>query len=390
MTTEETALAHILAAIAPLSAEAVPLAEADGRYVAQEIRAHIPLPGFDNSAMDGYAVRAAEAGAGALLRLAGEQPAGASLGLALGAGEAIRIFTGAPLPAGADAVVMQEDTRVDAATVEISGGVEPGENIRRAGSDLCAGQSLVATGEPLTPPRIGVLASQGFAQIAVARRPRVAILATGDELAGPGEPLAPGRIHESNTAMLAALIRRAGALVTLLGIAPDEPARLRESLRAGLHYDALVVCGGVSVGARDFVKQELAALGVALDLWRVAIKPGKPFAFGRAAGCSVFGLPGNPVSAFVTALCFVRPAILKMQGALETSLPAATALAAADLANPGDRPHYLRGWLADGKFTPAGRQESHALFGLSQSNAIVLLAPGTALHAGDGVTALLF
>lgn len=388
MIAEELALAQILAATEPLGAETQPLSASRDRFAAVDVWGRLPLPLFDNSAMDGYALRATDCLPGAKLRRVGEQPAGADQALILRAGEAIRIFTGAPLPTGADAVLMQEDARADSEVVTVEAAVEPGENIRRRGSDLAAGQKIVTRGDRLTPQLASLLAAQGIAELAVGRRPRVAILSTGDELIPPGQPLQPGQIYESNAILLALLVEAAGGSVVNLGIAPDEPEALRAKIADGMQHDALVISGGISVGERDLVKSELRNLGAAVDLWRVAIKPGKPFLFGRREACKIFGLPGNPVSSLVTFACFVRPALLKMAGARDTTAPTQAAVTRVDLSNAGDRPHYLRGQWRAGEFAPFGRQESHALFGLSQSNALVRIAPGERVAAGATVQVL--
>lgn len=385
MITEDEALAQILQAVEPLDGEMVPLASARDRFAAGRVVARFPLPVFDNSAMDGYAVRAAEGAPGARLRIAHVQPAGEDRSLALRPGEAIRIFTGAPLPAGADAVVMQEEVRVDGGAILLHESVAAGEHIRRRGSDLAAGQSLLETGARITPQLASLLASQGIATVGVGRAPSVAILSTGDELTEPGPPLEPGRIYESNGVMLEMLAAALGARVAALGTVRDEPPLLRARLAAGLQHDALIVSGGVSVGERDLVKNELKNLGVELALWRVAIKPGKPFLFGCLGKTRVFGLPGNPVSSFVTFFCFVRPALLKMSGAANLRPAAHRAALAGAVSNPGERPHYLRGKWSSEKFAPFGRQESHALFGLSQSNGLVRLAPGEMRAEGETV-----
>lgn len=387
MISEEEALAKILAATVPLDAEAVDLLVACGRFSAGDLFAAQPLPGFDNSAMDGYAVRAGDCTAAARLRITGEQPAGLDLSLTVGAGECVRIFTGAPMPRGATAVIMQEDVRVEDGCILIRENAESGEFIRHRGCDLTAGQRILEKGERITAQSLALLASQGWGEVQAGRAPRVAILSTGDELVAPGQPPASGQIYESNGLLLAALVHQTGASTERLGIAPDEPGVLRNLLQRGLQADALIVSGGVSVGERDLVKAELAALGAHLDLWRVAIKPGKPFVFGQHGGCKIFGLPGNPVSAFVTFLQFVRPALLKMMGARDLALPSRMAATAGALSNSGDRPHYLRGKLEAETFFPVGLQQSHALFGLSRSNALVRVAPGENFAAGALVRA---
>ena len=401
--TEDETRARILAGIDPLPAAAVPLRRAHGRFAARAGIASVPLPAFDNSSMDGYALALPAADrplpTGTRLRVEGEQPAGPDLGLRVVPGQAVRIFTGGPVPSGTGAVVMQEDVTRTGDEIVLNEPVIPGENIRRAGGDLARGQRLFDAGEKLTAPRLALLASQGQADIAVARPPRVAVLATGDELRRAGEPLGPGEIYESNGTLLAVLAASLGAEVTVLPPARDEPADLDARLATGLSgHDALVIAGGVSVGERDLVKARLAAAGVRLDLWRVAVQPGKPFLYGRAPstetdqpGTHVFGLPGNPVSTFVTFLLFVRPALLKLMGAPDAALPlpACPATAAVQLVNRGNRPHYLRGVLdpASGAFAPVGRQESHALFALSRSDALVRVEPGQTVPAGAPVRA---
>ena len=388
MTSEADALAAVLAKVAALPARKVGLIDSLGQFAARDLLAQRPLPAFDNSAMDGYAVQADSCRAGASLRVVGEQPAGADRGLTIGAGEAIRIFTGAPMPAGSDAVIMQEDVTRQDDTIVVQCAAEPGEFIRRRGSDLAEGQKILARGEPVTAQTLALLASQGIAEIAVGGVPRVAIVSTGDELIQPGSTPQPGQIFESNAIMLQALTLNARAAVALVEHCPDDREQLTGIFRRGLQNDALIVSGGVSVGDHDFVKPALRTLGAEIDLWRVAIKPGKPFLFGRAANCCIFGLPGNPVSAFVTFLKFVRPALRKMSGAAEGSLGLHTVPAqlANEVSNRGDRPHYLRGRLQDGIFTVTGRQESHALFGLSRANALLRAAPGSQFAAGATVS----
>lgn len=388
MTSETEALAAVLAKIPVLPAGPVPLIESLGRFSAQDLWARRALPPFDNSAMDGYAVQAESCRAGARLRVIGGQPAGADRGLTMGAGEAIRIFTGAPLPAGADAVIMQEDVTREGDAIVARCDAGRGEFIRRQGSDLAEGQKILARGEPIFAQTVGLLASQGMAEVEVGAIPGVAIVSTGDELARLGETPLPGQIFESNSVMLQALALGAGANVAMVEHAPDALERLTETLRRGLESDVLIVSGGVSVGDHDLVKPALGALGAEIALWRVAIKPGKPFLFGHAKGCFIFGLPGNPVSAFVTFLKFVRPALRKMAGATDENLGLreVSAQLAGSVSNDGDRAHYFRGILRAGVFTLSGRQESHALFGLSQANALLRLAPSIQLAQGAAVT----
>jgi molybdopterin molybdotransferase len=387
MTTEEDARSVVLAKVKPLRNEKVKLLDSLGRFAGQEIFASRLLPAFDNSAMDGYAVQAQSCGEGAILRVIGEQPAGADRRLTIKAGEAIRIFTGAPLPKGANAVIMQEDVRREGDTIVAQCAAEPGEFIRRAGCDLVVGQKILARGERVTPQLLALIASQGMEEVEVGARPRVAIVSTGDELARPGAIPEPGQIFESNSIMLHALTLRAGAEVAFVEHCPDELETMTNLFRRGLTNDALIVSGGVSVGEHDLVKPALRALGAELDLWRVAIKPGKPFLFARAEESLVFGLPGNPVSAFVTFLKLVRPALLKWSGAADhlLDLPRISARLTSELVNEDRRPHYLRGRLEDGAFTPTGRQESHALYGLSRANALLRVDAGRKFSAGENV-----
>lgn len=384
MISESEALAAVLAKVMPRPKCTRPLFDSLGRFAAQDVFAGRPLPPFDNSAMDGYAVQANSCRSGARLSVIGEQPAGADRGLTIGPGEAIRIFTGAPLPAGADAVVMQEDVRREGATIVAQCDAEPDEFIRRAGADLAVGQKILTRGEKVAPQTVAILAAQGLSQVTVGDVPRVAIVSTGDELAQPGKTPRSGEIFESNSLMLHALALGVGAEVTRREHSPDNLERMIKIFRAGLESDALIVSGGVSVGDHDFVKPALRELGAATDVWRVAIKPGKPFLFGRAGKCCIFGLPGNPVSAFVTFLKFVRPALLKMSGASDDNLDLSKVPArlASEVENDGNRPHYLRGRLQNGVFTVTGRQESHALFGLSRANALLRVASGVKFATG--------
>jgi molybdopterin molybdotransferase len=268
--------------------------------------------------------------------------------------------------------------------------VFPGENVRRAGDDLSTGQKICTAGTALQAPQLALLASQGVPRIQVHRRPDVAIIATGNELRTPGDVLGPGEIFESNRVMLADLVRRAGAMPHPLPIVPDLPEKHDDAFRQAQRRDVIVVAGGVSVGEKDLVKASLRKLGGSVDLWRVAVRPGKPFMFGKLGPAPVFGLPGNPVSAFVTFLLFVRPALLKMGGYARWQDPRIHAEAGEELRNPGDRPHYLRVCLRDGVVRLTGRQESHALFSLARANALARLEPGQVVPAGNGVPVIRF
>jgi len=388
--TEDQALARILESVWPLPARSVSLNEARERFAARDVLARVALPVFDNSAMDGYAVVASACTEGKSQRVIGEQPAGIDRGLRIEAGEAVRIFTGAPIPAGADAVVMQEDVRAEGSEIFVNTTVEPGEFIRRRGCDLTEGQKILEAGACIRPQTLALMASQGFADIEIGGAVRATIVSTGDELVPPGGTLGPGQIFESNSVLLRALLEKYGVAEAEILHCPDDASSIEAALRKGLEGDVVIVIGGVSVGAHDLVKPALNAVGAQTDLWRVLVKPGKPFLFGRAGQCSIFGLPGNPVSAFVTFLLFVRPAILRLMGAADhqLSLPQTDAILADELANDGDRPHYVRGQLAAGRFSPVGRQESHALYGLSRANALLRLPAGETFRSGDRIPVL--
>ncbi|MBV8898961.1 MAG: molybdopterin molybdotransferase MoeA [Verrucomicrobia bacterium] len=389
--TEPEALARILEAVsATLETEICELWTASDRVIAADVYATVPLPRFDNSSMDGYAVRAVEAVEGARLAVRRTQAAGPAAGHELMPGEAIRIFTGAPIPARADAVVMQEECDRSGDAIVVRARVLPGENVRRAGEDLSAGQKICTAGTALQSPQLALLASQGVSRVEVRRRPDVAIIATGNELRSPGEALGPGEIFESNRVMLADLVHRAGAEPHPLPVVPDLPEVHEEAFLQAQRKDAIVVAGGVSVGEKDLVKASLRRLGGNVDLWRVAVRPGKPFMFGKLGSVPVFGLPGNPVSAFVTFLLFVRPALLKLGGRTRFQNPRIQAEAGEELRNSGDRPHYLRVCLRDGVVRLTGRQESHALFGLAQANALARLEPGQVVLAGNRVPVIRF
>jgi len=392
MITQEEAVARILSHMRPLPARSVELADALDCFAARDISAALSLPLFDNSSMDGYAVVATSCKVGARLRLVGEQPAGVDRELSINPGEAIRILTGAPMPAGADAVVMQEETRIDGEHVVLTEEVEPGENVRRRGGDVAEGQKLIEAGDQIGPQMLALLAAQGIGSLEVGGRVRAAIISTGDELIPPGATLRPGLIYDSNSVLLQALLTESNVSVASIARCADDAQAIEAAIRAATACDVMIITGGVSVGARDLVKPALTAIGATLDLWRVAVKPGKPFLFGHAGRCAIFGLPGNLVSAFVTFLLFVRPALLRLKGAKEAALGLSEipARLGAAVANDSERAHYMRGRLSSGTFSIAGCQESHAVFGLSRSNALLRVRPGEQIAAGAEVTALIW
>jgi molybdopterin molybdotransferase len=394
---EEEARRRILETVSPLEERTVPVTGAVDCFAAGDYFARLPLPAFDNSAMDGYAVVANSCKRGGRLRVIGEQPAGPDRKLRVGGGEAARIFTGATLPQGADAIVMQEDVTRDGTDISVNTDVEAGEFVRRRGCDLAEGQMILARGERIRATTVALLASQGFTDVNVGGQATAAVISTGDELVMPGDELQPGQIYDSNSLLLGTLLLKCGVSAIAVEHCRDDRHSLGDAIKLGMKNHVLIISGGVSVGEHDLVKETLRELGAKIEIWRVAVKPGKPFLFGwfesekiDSAGmmpvlhnCFVFGLPGNPVSAFVTFLQFVRPAILRMMGAKNLDLPQVPAKLAVGLTNDGDRPHYLRGRLEHGKFTPVGRQESHALFGLSQANALFRVAAGQSLKADE-------
>ncbi|MDP1610654.1 MAG: molybdopterin molybdotransferase MoeA [Sulfuritalea sp.] len=398
----EEALARLLAGANPVrETEAVATHSAAGRVLAQGLHSSVDVPPLDNSSMDGYAVRCADVpAAGTQLKVAQRIPAG-SVGQVLAAGTAARIFTGAPLPAGADAVVMQELCALDGDTVTVNHMPHVGEWIRRRGEDIAVGCEVLAAGTRLSAAHVGVAASVGAAQLTVFRRLRVALFSTGDELAMPGEPLKPGGIYNSNRYTLRALLEGIGCEVDDLGIVPDTREATRAALReAAAGNDLILTSGGVSVGEEDHVKPSVEAEG-SLDLWKISIKPGKPLAFGavrRKVGAgntateaaAFIGLPGNPVSSFVTFLMLVRPFILKAQGAASVA-PRAQQLRA-DFACKGDpRREFLRARInAAGGLDLFANQSSGVLTSCTWADGLVDNPPRQAIAHGDSVRFLPF
>lgn len=384
MHTLDEAQALILDGVRPLDGEAVDLWAAHGRVLAAPLIAARDLPGFDDAAMDGFAVRAGD-GAGPR-PIVGEVRAGARDVAALLPGAAMRITTGAPLPPGADAVVMREDAVEAGATVTLPA-TEVGANVRRRGSDLVTGALALTAGAALGPGELGLLAALGVARPVVVRRPRVAILATGDELVDVGTPAGPGQRVDSSAHTLLAACVEAGAAPTYLGVAPDEPAALTDRLRAALDADVLLTTGGVSVGGHDHVKAALAAVGATLELWKVAMRPGKPIAFARAGATACFGLPGNPVSTWVAFELFVRPYLRALAGHAAPHRPRVPVRLTAPYRKPVGRTHLVRATVRrDGDTlyaTPLANQSSGALTSMRQVDALVEIdAAATALDAG--------
>ena len=393
------ALAQILAQTPVLGFETVSLGEVLGRVLGEDVRSTRVLPPADNSAMDGYAVCAADCAraredAPVWLPVTFEVPAGRTDVPALARGTAARIFTGAAVPPGADSVVKQEDTDRDGERVAIRVAPEPGENVRRAGEDVARGELVLEAGARIGPAQIGMLASLGRTVVAVHQRPRVAVLSGGDELVEPDGDVAGGRIVSSNSWSIAAQCRELGAEPVYLGIAADTPDDIERRLRAGLAADVIVSSAGVSVGDRDFVRGVLDKLGCRLHFWGVRIKPGFPLAFGRvgddARGPLVFGLPGNPVSAMMTFEQFVRPALLRMQGARRLHRPLVRARVAETMKKKPGRMHLVRVTLErDGETVVArstGNQSSGVLTSMTRAQGI-LIFPAEASELAAGASA---
>ena len=394
----EDARARILAALEPTAAETLPLAEAWGRVLARPVVARLTQPPADVSAMDGYAVRAADAVAGARLRVTGAAPAGHPHAGGVGPGEAVRIFTGGFVPAGADAILLQEDAEAADGAVTVQETVKAGRWIRRRGLDFAEGETLLPAGRRLTARDVGLAAAANHPWVTLHRRPRIGILATGDEIALPGEPIPPGGIVSSNAHALAALVRAAGGEPMVLPIAPDDRDAIAAAAAAARGCEMLVTTGGASVGEHDLVQKALgddpSLGGFALDFWKIAMRPGKPLIWGRLGRTPVLGLPGNPVSALVCGVQFLVPAIAVMSGLPAAPPPTMLVRAGAPLAENDRRFDHLRASLGtdqDGRAvaTPFPVQDSSMLATLARAEALILRPPhAPALPAGAEVEAI--
>lgn len=382
------ALARVLARARPLDAEPVPVAAACGRVLAEDVAARVDLPPFASSAMDGFAVRAVD--------LPGRLPvvfriaAGLPADRPLTPGEAMEISTGGAVPEGADAVLPIEHVVETANAIEVVSHVLSGAHVRPRGGDVRAGDVLLEAGTVLGAAQVGALAAAGVAEVLCARRPTVVVLSTGTELRAPGDELGPGQIYESNGPMLAAAIEAAGALVERIGPITDDEESHRGALERGLGADVLVSSGGVSVGPHDLVRRILAELGVEEDFWGVAVRPGKPLAFGSRGATLVFGLPGNPVSALVAVELFVRPALLALQGAARPGPRYESARLASALRRNAARDELVRARTRDeageAVLEPLTGQESHMIARAAAADALVLVPAGEGeLRAGDRV-----
>ncbi|MFQ5731404.1 MAG: gephyrin-like molybdotransferase Glp [Planctomycetaceae bacterium] len=404
MLSVDDALAEIVTAVTPFEPQSIALADALGLFLAEDVVSDTDSPPFDKALMDGYAVRAADIDGNARLIVTGEVTAGRVPTRDVGPGEAIRIMTGAPMPGGADAVVRVEDTEFDAAASSVVirvAAISPGDDMMPRAASMRAGERVLATGRQLGPQQHGALAELGRARVSVRRRPRIAILATGDELVPVGEVPGPGQIRNSNETMLAAQAQRAGADVIRLGIARDKRPDLRAKIQSGLEYDVLLLSGGVSAGTLDLVPSELEGAGVRQVFHRVKVKPGKPVWFGMRPAvveggggpCCVFGLPGNPVSSMVCFELFARTAIRRLMGDPDPLPRPVAARLAADFSFRGDRPTYHPAEVTHGESGPVVRpvnwQGSADLRSTVETNGLALFPPGDRnLNAGERVDVL--
>jgi molybdopterin molybdotransferase len=396
MISVEVAREKVVAGLKPVAAELVGLAQAHGRVLAQDVAARVAHPPVAVSAMDGYGVRARDLSAiPATLAVIGESAAGRAFAGTVGPGQAVRIFTGAPLPAGADAVVMQEDTTAAGRSVTIAQAVETGRFVRSAGLDFDVGEVLLPAGTLLGARAIGLAAAMNVPWLSVRRKPRVAVLSTGDEIVMPGDPMGPAQIVGSNGPALCALVAALGAEPIHLGIAQDSRESLTAMVAAAAGCDLLVTTGGASVGDYDLVQDVLAEAGLALDFYKIAMRPGKPLMFGRLKAVPVLGLPGNPVSALVCAMVFLEPVIKALLG-LPTALNTVPAVLGSDLTGNDARQDYLRAALdrrADGTLvaTPFAKQDSAVISGLARAGCLAIRPPhAPAAQMGDPIEVLPF
>lgn len=393
MLSVDDARARILAPLAKLPAEIVPIGAAWGRVLATPVATRLSNPPCDISAMDGYALREADGAVGATLRVVGEAPAGHPFVGRLGPGEAVRLFTGSPIPEGADSVLVQEAADREGDRVTVREPVHAGRHVRPAGQDFAAGEVVLHAGRRLGARDIGLAAAANHAWLAVHRRPRVALLATGDEVALPGDPLPQGGIVSSNTHALAAFVRACGGDPLLLPIARDDRAALGAAALGARGADLLVTIGGASVGDYDLVQPALGDEGFVIDFWRIAMRPGKPLLSGRLGGMPVVGLPGNAVSALVCALLFLGPAIAVLSGLPGAPPATAAARLGAPLPANDGRADHLRASLQEGAdgivATPAPRQDSAMMRVFAEAGALILRPPHAPEAAAGSVVRII-
>jgi molybdopterin molybdotransferase len=365
--------------------ETMPLIDAAGRWAAEDIIAKRTQPARDLSAMDGYAI--AHADLPGPWRVIGESAAGRRFDGVVGKHEAVRIFTGAALPTGSDCIIIQEDVTRDGDMIAIEAAltVPPAQHVRRAGSDFVAGQLLIAAGDALTPARIALGASGGCGTLSVRARPVVAILSTGDELVPPGSDAGEDRLPSSNAVMIAAMLRDMPCDVIDMGIVPDTLDALVAAFQSA-KADIIVTSGGASVGDHDLVRPALITAGASIDFWKIAMRPGKPLMAGKLGDSVVLGLPGNPVSAYVTALLFLKPLIAAMGGARDPLPERSTAILEGNLPETGPRTDHVRAILSGGTITPTGPNDSAAMLGLASANALIVRLPHSpATTTGDKI-----
>lgn len=391
---EAIAIVQRVAASNRLATEALAISRAHGRILARDMLASIPLPPFDNSAMDGFAFRHADVGAGeSHLRLVGEQFAGRALDLTCGPGECVRITTGAPMPASTDTVVVKERVRIEGDHVVVPDDIKPAAHVRRAAEDVRVGDTVMKAGIVLSPARIAMAASLGISSLDVSQRPSVAVFTTGDELVEPGLPLQPGEIYNSNRELLMGLLRGEGLEPTAWPTLPDDPARVASMLRdAAGAFDVVITCGAVSAGEKDHIPELLARDGD-VHFWKVMMKPGMPLLFGRLDRAQFLGLPGNPVSVFATYLTFGRALLDGLQGRVE---PRATYFAklGSSWRKTHERREFLRGklsWCTDGTLSvqPNPADGSHRMRAAADSDALIVLGEGIRDHAAGSVVEVL-
>jgi molybdopterin molybdotransferase len=392
MISVEQARDRILADLCPTPAEIVALANAWNRITAEPVRARLTQPPADVSAMDGYALRAADGGLGAVLTVIGAAPAGHPFDGSVGPGEIVRLFTGSIIPSGADAILLQEDATRDGDTVRVNEAVVAGRHIRRAGQDFRSGDTVIPAGRRITARDVGLAAAANHPWLAVHRRPRIAILATGDEIAMPGEPIPRGGIVSSNSHALAALVRAVGGEPVVLPVAQDTQEAIAAVADAMHGMDLLVTTGGASVGDHDLVMSGLQTRGLVVDFWQIAMRPGKPLLFGRMGSVPVLGLPGNPVSAIVCGILFLLPAIARMSGLPAAPPPTLRATLGAAVKQNDQRADHLRATITEHDAggliaTPFPVQDSAMLRRLALADALILRAPhAPALSQGADVT----
>lgn len=386
----EEAKAQILAGASPLAAEKIPIGSAHGRVLARDLMARRDQPPFDASAMDGYAINSKDALAGSRLKIIGISSAGHGFKRAVGPGQAVRIFTGAPVPKNADAILIQENAAAEGGSVVVKVPVKPGQHIRPRGLDFRKGEILLRAGQRLSARDIGLAAALNLSHVPVWRKPVVALLATGDELVEPGRRPAADQISSSNTLALAAFVESVGGLPLVLGTVKDSVREIRAAIRPARTADVLITSGGASVGEHDLVRQALGEEGMSLAFWKIAMRPGKPLMFARSRKQRIIGLPGNPVSALVCARVFIKPLLHRLLGMADEELTLLASLAAPMRAND-ERQEYARGMLRkdrDGSLSvmPFPAQDSSMLAVLARADCLIVRPPhAPAAEIGDKV-----